>query len=68
MTRQCLSPGIETIELLTAELTAWEDERNKTEAKITWHFQTEDAAKNLRGEDDILESGKCESKRGCEVP
>lgn len=47
MTRQCLSRRIETIDLLTAELNAWEEERNKTEAKITWHFQTGDAREKL---------------------
>ena len=47
MTRQCLSRRIETIDLLTAELNAWEEERNKAESKITWHFQTGDAREKL---------------------
>lgn len=38
MTRQCLSRRIESIGLLKEELDAWEKERNKKEAKITWHF------------------------------
>lgn len=47
MTRQCLSRRIETIDLLQKELSAWENERNKTEAKIKWHFQTGDAKEKL---------------------
>ena len=47
MTRQCLSRRIETIDLLTAGLNAWEEERNKAESKITWHFQTGDAREKL---------------------
>ena len=47
MTRQCLSRRIETMDLLTAELNAWEEERNKAESKITWHFQTGDAREKL---------------------
>lgn len=33
MTHQCLSRCTKTIELLTTELTAWEEKRNKTEVK-----------------------------------
>ena len=43
MTRQCLSRRIDNIDLLRRELLAWETERNQNEAKIQWHFQTEDA-------------------------
>ena len=34
MTRQCLSRRIETIERLRKELSSWEEERNKSKAKI----------------------------------
>lgn len=47
MTRQCLSRRISTIELLQHELSAWEAERNQTQAKIKWHFQTGDARNKL---------------------
>ncbi len=47
MTRQCLSRRIETIDLLRNELAAWEAERNHTNAKIQWHFQTGDAREKL---------------------
>lgn len=47
MTRQCLSRRISTIELLQHELSAWEAERNQTQAKIKWHFQTGDAKNKL---------------------
>ena len=47
MTRQCLSRRIETIGQLRNELAAWETERNHTNAKIQWHFQTGDAREKL---------------------
>jgi len=47
MTRQCLSRRIDTIARLKNELTAWETERNRDEAKIQWHFQTGDAREKL---------------------
>ena len=47
MTRQCLSRRIDTIARLKNELSAWEAERNRDEAKIQWHFQTEDAREKL---------------------
>ena len=34
MTRQCLSRRTETIERLRKELSSWEEERNKSKAKI----------------------------------
>ncbi len=43
MTRQCLSRRIDTTVRLKKELSAWETERNRNEAKIQWHFQTGDA-------------------------
>lgn len=47
MTRQCLSRRIDTIARLKNELSAWETERNRDEAKIRWHFQTGDAREKL---------------------
>ena len=47
MTRQCLSRRIDTITRLKNELSAWETERNRDEAKIRWHFQTGDAREKL---------------------
>lgn len=47
MTRQCLSRRIATIARLKKELSAWETERNRDEAKIRWHFQTGDAREKL---------------------
>ena len=47
MTRQCLSRRIDTITRLKNELSAWETERNRDEAKIRWHFQTGDAKEKL---------------------
>ena len=47
ITRQCLSRRIDTITRLKNELSAWETERNRDEAKIRWHFQTGDAREKL---------------------
>ena len=47
MTRQCLSRRIESIDLLKAELAAWESEPNLNKAKIQWHFQTANAREKL---------------------
>ncbi len=47
MTRQCLSRRIDSLELLTAELTAWEQKRNKQASKVNWHFRTKDAREKL---------------------
>ena len=47
MTRQCLSRRIDTITRLKNELSAWETERNRDEAKIRRHFQTGGAREKL---------------------
>lgn len=47
LTRQCLSRRVETIDFLRSELAAWEDERNRNQAKIQWHFQTGCAREKL---------------------
>lgn len=43
MTRQCLSRRIDSIECLRRELSAWENERNSSGAKVNWQFKTKDA-------------------------
>ena len=48
MTRQCLSRRIPNIDLLKAELSAWEDERNATKATVDWQFKTSDARIKLK--------------------
>lgn len=39
--------GIDTMDKLKSELSAWETERNQDSAKIQWHFQTGDAREKL---------------------
>lgn len=48
MTRQCLSRRIPNIDLLIAELSAWEDERNSNKATVNWQFKTSDARIKLK--------------------
>lgn len=48
MTRQCLSRRIPNIDLLKAELSAWEDERNANKATVDWQFKTSDARIKLK--------------------
>ena len=43
MTRQCLSRRIDNIDILRAELSAWEKERNDSQATVNWQFRTKDA-------------------------
>ena len=43
MTRQCLSRRIDNIDILRAELSAWEKERNDNQATVNWQFRTKDA-------------------------
>lgn len=40
---QCLNRRMESKELVIQETSAWEETRNRTEAKIRWRFTTEDA-------------------------
>lgn len=47
MTRQCLSRRIADIETLRRELSSWESDRNSTDSKIVWQFQTKDARAKL---------------------
>lgn len=45
---QCLDQRIPDKDTLIQEVTAWEDRRNKTSAKIVWQFTTADARIKLR--------------------
>lgn len=40
MTRQCLFRRIDAIEPLRDELSAWENERNRSHAGVNWQFHT----------------------------
>jgi hypothetical protein len=48
LSRQCLDRRIDNKELLTQEVTTWQNERNQTLAKIDWRFTTADARIKLR--------------------
>ena len=48
LSRQCLDRRIPDQETLRAEVAAWEVARNKVEAKMDWHFTTEDARVKLK--------------------
>ena len=43
LSRQCLNRHIDSKELLTTEVAAWEQERNSHDCKINWRFTTADA-------------------------
>ncbi len=43
LTRQCLDRRIDSIDLLSSELNAWETQRNYNRSQILWHFNTSDA-------------------------
>ena len=45
LAKQCLSRRIPDEWTLTAEIIAWEEARNKKQAKIRWNFTVEDARK-----------------------
>lgn len=48
LTRQCLDRRIEDLELLNAELAAWQDATNEDQRQVHWHFTTGDARIKLR--------------------
>jgi hypothetical protein len=48
LSRQCLDRRIDSPELLTAEVAAWEQTRNAHQAKINWQFTTADARIKLK--------------------
>jgi DDE superfamily endonuclease len=43
LAEQCLDRRMDSKELVTEEVSAWEQERNRLEAKVRWRFTTEDA-------------------------
>jgi DDE superfamily endonuclease len=48
LTRQCLDRRIDDIDVLNAELTAWQDAVNTAQRQVNWHFTTSDARIRLR--------------------
>ena len=48
LTRQCLARRIPDKQTLTAETTAWQNERNRSQAAIDWQFTTKDARRKLK--------------------
>nr|WP_306239328.1 IS630 family transposase [Ornithinimicrobium cryptoxanthini] len=48
LTRQCLDRRIEDLELLNAELAAWQDATNEDQRQVHWQFTTGDARIKLR--------------------
>jgi hypothetical protein len=45
---QCLNRRISDKEILSDEVTAWQDKRNSDRAKVDWHFTAEDARIKLK--------------------
>jgi transposase len=45
---QCLSRRIDTISKVASEVSAWQTRRNNLNAKVNWHFTTEDARVKLQ--------------------
>ena len=52
---QCLDRRMESKELVVSEVTPWEAERNRTEAKVRWRFTTEKARIKLEKLYPVLE-------------
>ena len=48
LSRQCLNRRIETEDILTQEIAAWETKRNKACVKVNWQFTIDDARTKLR--------------------
>jgi hypothetical protein len=48
LTRQCLDRRIDDLEVLNAELAAWQDATNADQRQVNWHFTTSDARTRLR--------------------
>ena len=46
--RQCLDRRIDNAEELTREIAAWEAQRNASEVKVNWRFNTADARIRLK--------------------
>jgi transposase len=48
LSSQCLSRHISTMEEITKEIKAWENDRNNKNSKINWQFTTKDSRVKLR--------------------
>ncbi len=48
MIRQCLNRRIDSINVLRAEVHAWQDRRDRLKAKVNWQFTTDDARVKLK--------------------
>ena len=48
LTRQCLDRRVDNIDLLNAELAAWQNATNTDQRQVQWHFTTSDARIRLR--------------------
>ena len=48
LTRQCLDRRIADLDVLNAELAAWQATTNADERQVNWHFTTSDARTKLR--------------------
>lgn len=48
LSRQCLDRRIDTLEEMRAESLAWAQRRDNAQARIDWHFTTDDARVKLR--------------------
>ena len=48
LSSQCLDRRIPDLQTLTAEVAAWEEERNRTATTIDWRFTSEDARIKLK--------------------
>ena len=48
MIRQCLNRRIDFLEVLRAEVAAWQAARDRVEARVGWQFTTDDARVRLK--------------------
>ena len=48
LTRQCLNRRIDTLEVLRDEVSAWQADRDRIQAKVNWQFTTDDARVKLK--------------------
>ncbi len=48
MSCQCLNRRIDSVDVLAREVAAWQDSRDRIQAKVDWQFTTEDARLKLK--------------------
>ena len=48
MVRQCLNRRIESMDIMSQEVTAWQAERDRLVAKVDWQFTSDDARIKLK--------------------